>query len=368
MGFIYLFSLGIFLIFIVFLNDLLKIIKKGESKYLGSLLAVLAISFTAWVIFGFLQNIRHPFDLSSLPDGETPRSALGALGDYFGGLLNPLFAFLSFMGVLWTLKMSREELSETRRVMDEQLKTQFLQQFDSLFFSLLSGIAQKINLMNENKVIDDLHKDIYKARFEIDIWAKKDYRTLLEIIYCLVQQIDMGFDQQKLFSRDEIKRYKNKYMETLRSSLEDKVLHFVVHDCLRDIDNPLVGLRKHTIEKFAFFQNLSYEGMHYPLKYWLLKAFTKFDGDIFGLNSSFIKFNQSNLFGLIKNKDAISFEWFLYDWLFEQKLLTESDVFECNIFDIAFNLIDNFNYKITVDGYNFENFTIESNSLILIFL
>ncbi len=43
----------------------------------------------------------------------------GAVGDYFGGLLNPFFAFLSFMGVLWTLKMSREELEETRKVMNE---------------------------------------------------------------------------------------------------------------------------------------------------------------------------------------------------------------------------------------------------------
>jgi len=51
----------------------------------------------------FWVYVGHPFDVSGEQDR---RAALGALGDYFGGLLNPIFAFLSFMGVLWTLKMS----------------------------------------------------------------------------------------------------------------------------------------------------------------------------------------------------------------------------------------------------------------------
>ena len=62
----------------------------------------------------------------------------GSVGDYFGGLLNPILAFLSFIGVLWTLKMSREELFETRKVMNEQLKTQTLQQFENNFYQLFS--------------------------------------------------------------------------------------------------------------------------------------------------------------------------------------------------------------------------------------
>ena len=89
----------------------------------------------------FWVYVGHPFDVSGEQDR---RAALGALGDYFGGLLNPIFAFLSFMGVLWTLKMSREELAATRGVMDAQLKTQSLQQFDSLFFSLLSELTKKL--------------------------------------------------------------------------------------------------------------------------------------------------------------------------------------------------------------------------------
>ncbi|GEP10257.1 hypothetical protein MGN01_21020 [Methylobacterium gnaphalii] len=39
---------------------------------------------------------------------------LGQVGDFFGGVLNPLLTFLTFIGVLATIFLQREELKETR--------------------------------------------------------------------------------------------------------------------------------------------------------------------------------------------------------------------------------------------------------------
>ncbi|WP_407412034.1 hypothetical protein [Acinetobacter sp.] len=96
----------------------------------------------------------------------------GAFGDYVGGLINPILGFFSFMALLITLdlqrkqlnkseeqlELNREELKLTReelkkaadaqidsaKVMNGQLKTQFLQQFDSLFFSLLNNFKSDL--------------------------------------------------------------------------------------------------------------------------------------------------------------------------------------------------------------------------------
>ncbi|MDT8446722.1 MAG: hypothetical protein RRB13_07485 [bacterium] len=34
--------------------------------------------------------------------------SMGTIGDFFGGITNPLLSFMAFIGVLWTLKEQRE--------------------------------------------------------------------------------------------------------------------------------------------------------------------------------------------------------------------------------------------------------------------
>lgn len=41
-------------------------------------------------------------------------SDLGTIGDYFGGLLNPVFAFISICAILWTIRLQTKEMAETR--------------------------------------------------------------------------------------------------------------------------------------------------------------------------------------------------------------------------------------------------------------
>ncbi|BFL83825.1 hypothetical protein LFREDSHE_22750 [Shewanella baltica] len=48
-------------------------------------------------------------------EGWGDKSDFGAFGDYFGGVLNPIFGFSTVGLLIWSLKMQRDELSLSRR-------------------------------------------------------------------------------------------------------------------------------------------------------------------------------------------------------------------------------------------------------------
>ncbi|RKG42971.1 hypothetical protein [Acinetobacter sp. WCHAc060007] len=54
----------------------------------------------------YVEKVGNPFNFKILWEGDTPRNALGAFGDFMGGLLNPLFAFLSLMGGFVDIKVN----------------------------------------------------------------------------------------------------------------------------------------------------------------------------------------------------------------------------------------------------------------------
>lgn len=137
---------------------------KQREKALDAM--YLMVGFLVIVVVTVYAMNFGSYSLSKDPD------EWGVFGDFFGGVLNPIFASFSFALLLLNLhlqrkqldkteeqlELNREELAETRkalersaqaqedskRVMDEQLKTQYLQQFDSLFFNLIKQFTEKI--------------------------------------------------------------------------------------------------------------------------------------------------------------------------------------------------------------------------------
>lgn len=94
---------------------------------------------------------------------------LGVIGDYFGGMLNPVFGFLSLLALLYTiniqlkalkiqseeLKLTREELEATREELARSAKAQEQssaifkqQQFETTFFSLINQLNGEITKFN----------------------------------------------------------------------------------------------------------------------------------------------------------------------------------------------------------------------------
>lgn len=87
------------------------------------------------------------------------KSTFGEWGDFFGGVLNPILTFLTFMGLLVTIVLQQTELRETRTEMKrsadalhEQNISLHRQTFEATFFQMLSvhtGIVASIDLVSD---------------------------------------------------------------------------------------------------------------------------------------------------------------------------------------------------------------------------
>lgn len=94
------------------------------------LLSVLAVALMVIVIVA-VRYISE-FSLHVLSDQEK----WGQFGDYFGGVLNPIFSFFALVAILYTLRTQVENNEEGERRHEEQLREQRL--------------FQLVGLMNEN--------------------------------------------------------------------------------------------------------------------------------------------------------------------------------------------------------------------------
>lgn len=104
-----------------------------KSDFLIGLFATLSVLFIFLVLFS-------TFTLGIFIDNEDR----GTFGDMFGAA-NALFTGLSFVGLIVTILLQREDLRETRNEFITQNKTLKLQQFENTFFQMLSLFNSIVN-------------------------------------------------------------------------------------------------------------------------------------------------------------------------------------------------------------------------------
>jgi len=144
----------------IILNNLLKII-------IGMAILIICI-----VTFLFIKYVVFNESISWLILHNTDRlSNFGAIGDYFGGLLNPTFAFFALILLLHTIKIQSKELKASTEALKQQAKiskdqldasnTQInhskIEHFESTFFNLLQIHHQ--NVMSIEVLFLDNFKD-----------------------------------------------------------------------------------------------------------------------------------------------------------------------------------------------------------------
>lgn len=116
---------------------------------------VAAVSFILLWRFNFNNNV--PF--LSFSDVKSAQY-WGQLGDFFGGILNPLLSFMALVAVLHSIKIQSQELKEAKeetkianRIQDRQTAVFERQNFESVFFRLLdvhSRISQQVSLEGDS--------------------------------------------------------------------------------------------------------------------------------------------------------------------------------------------------------------------------
>lgn len=262
-------------------------------------------------VFGYYGYIFSDFKIDASPDH------FGQFGDFIGGTLNPILAFLSFMALLYTikiqtdeLKLSREELEATRSELkesriaqqeqSESLKLQNqatnLQMFENTFFQLISvfielkrnitsnkkervnGLVGKefksdsvIITLNSIETITSFIKEINDKYLGDYNNFNKDYEAITGSYFGQVYQIIKFIETSNIDNRE-------KYSNIFRAQFTKNELEFLFYHCLGTI-----GKRKFKklVEDYAFFE-------HIILNKDIEKQLLEYDINAFGKNEKIL--------------------------------------------------------------------------------
>lgn len=129
-----------------------KEVAEGSDGY-PTLILIGAIVFCL-IIFG--ATILHffageDFYYISMKHVETAQY-WGQLGDFAGGMLNPLLSFLALMAVLQTMKATQKETRIAYREQQRQTYVYSKQMFDSTFFGMLDAHSKLLENIRHHRV------------------------------------------------------------------------------------------------------------------------------------------------------------------------------------------------------------------------
>lgn len=241
-------------------NKLISINKSLYEFFLGligaesddtaiGLYRLFQIAFSA-IILVFLINL---FSI-----GE---SSFGEWGDFFGGVLNPILTFLTFMGLLITIVIQQSELKEARKefkrsadALDEQSVSMKKQNFENTFFQMLSlhnDIVNSIDLTNSENGTTTTGRDCFSVFYtrlakqykETKMKAKGKYDddNMLSLSYKLFwekHQVELGHYFRYLFNIvrfvDESDFSDGPYMKLVRAQLSDQELLILFYNALSE--------------------------------------------------------------------------------------------------------------------------------------
>jgi len=154
------------------------------------------LSITILVIYSYFNNFNWEFF-------PKQRDELGQFGDYFGGTLNPIFGFASFIALLLTifyqskelklsrteLELSRDELSKSASALALQNKAIDLQSFEQTFFSWLSTYRE---LLNSASDVDHLKQQYHGREALYHLWKNKLNSYYIYDSMCVVDHSSFG--------------------------------------------------------------------------------------------------------------------------------------------------------------------------------
>lgn len=226
---------------------------------------------------------------------------LGPWGDFAGGLLNPLLTFITFLAVLLTLWLQRQELSLTRDEMvrsadalEHQDRSLKKQSFENTFFEMLrlhNSILESIDLVNPETGVVTRGRDsfnVFYTRLTKIYRSNKDKakgryskREIAELSYFLFwkdARTELGHYFRFLFNFFRFIETSGIddpfYVKLLRSQLSDQELLILFYNNISEAGEPFTKYAN----LYELFDNL-------PVVRLLERDHAKFaDGKSFGSN------------------------------------------------------------------------------------
>ncbi|WP_430473856.1 putative phage abortive infection protein [Thalassospira lucentensis] len=132
--------------------------EKGENKWFSIAFAI-SVVLAGLALVGMIW-----FGVQKTSDFKE----LGQWGDFFGGTLNPIFTFVTILGLLLTivlqrseLILSRKELSRSATALEGQINQINSQKFESTLFQMLSMLNEIVDAI---EVIQPSTRNKHKGR------------------------------------------------------------------------------------------------------------------------------------------------------------------------------------------------------------
>jgi hypothetical protein len=257
-------------------------IKKNLHVISAFILSALLVPMVAYV---------SKFGINGLADDP---SHWGQMGDFFGGLLNPILAFASFMALLYTIQIqskqlavsakeleatrieltaSREAQEKSSKALDGQLENLKIQQFESTFFSLIgqvrlasmqpdkkaavmNSITWSANLLSNTEFESEL---VGLSNLSSKIFDSCKSSNAFNLRYLSLITSSIVYVDENLQSEDQ----KTKYLSIL-SIYANEVESYLLYLWLASFNYDLTGERRKAreiINQYGFFRELiTYSG------------------------------------------------------------------------------------------------------------
>ena len=202
----------------------------------------------------------------------------GEWGDFFGGVLNPLLTFLTFMGLLITiviqqteLRESRVELKKSADALREQSESLKKQNFEHTFFQMLTihnGIVNSIDLTSAGGKVTrgrDCFTIFYTRFTKIyrenankanGKYPNKDVVKLAYQLFWKDHQTELGHYFRYLYNLIRFIKESNfadgPYVRLVRAQLSDQELLLLFYNCISNNGGNFTAL----VEEFALLNNM----------------------------------------------------------------------------------------------------------------
>lgn len=344
-----------------------------KSKGLYWIIGILIFGFIFYlggIYYSFYKDVkevkdsilRHTFENGPLshPIANNDYVATwGAFGDFIGGTLNPILTFFSICLILLTvyqnkkaLDFNSEELALSRKAQQDSAKsqqliqkTQNLQQFDSLFFSLLNQFKHQqdvlCSLNEESKSkVDKIYRSIFVEDYKAELEEKRhnllQYQELYQYFICLFQlfklintKINRSSNETEKIEEWGDYILEKQYTNILRSIIPPKLQQLLFLNAYTEFDEYRWYLSYYSFLEHMPFKKLE-RGDELCIDLLVITKFYKLDSGL--LNGEFQVFGKSIYFDALLNRSCYldfieSDELFFGSWEFiENKFLNFNEI------------------------------------------
>lgn len=278
----------------------LRVIGTTKGKTSRNLFKLFNMAFAFFIIILLI-------DLIGLASKD---ASFGTFGDFFGGVLNPILTFLTFMGLLITIVIQQKELRSSRIEFKGQKEALQLQQiemriqsFDNKFFQMLNlfnDIKKQLYLQNNEvfKKLVDTFKHItdtedFNVKFiEINNQHDTTFKYFFLNLYQLLNYIDMQAPSEGM---------KKNYANIIRAQLSKNELILLFYNC---IGIKQISGRRYIdlVNKYEFFEHATYKDL---FDEWDEKSISKSLECLSDLSSSHQRYAPDTANNRLSNKDML---------------------------------------------------------------